>query len=267
MNTAPTLKVTFVRVERKCLYNESARTKGQPLIIDFNVLINGEHRATFVKWDRNSRRYTLSYVDDHRDIKLKTRPSQPDSYEDVATAPSQKDFLAIVNKALAQNRLPTLAQIAEKIAKDRQEAVAEAIKREQNVVASINTQMLNAAAPQLYSTLNLIAKSDDFNGDTFIKELQTLAKEALAKAGPLVSITPTKVITSEEAERRDLRVLGEGEHEYHVTLWGDSAPKVQIGIKAMSQVQAEKAALDWGRNSWWNDQRKIGIQTVELVVP
>lgn len=73
-------------------------------------------------------------------------------------------------------------------------------------------------------------------------------------------------VTADEAERRDLHHIGSGSFDYHVTLWGDSAPKVQIGVYANDPAKAELLAIQWGRAEWWRDERKIGIEKVELVL-
>lgn len=74
------------------------------------------------------------------------------------------------------------------------------------------------------------------------------------------------IITAEEAERRDLRVVESNGHaEYHVTLWGAEAPKVQMAVLANSPEEAEDKGLYWGRNVWWRDKREIGVEKVEQV--
>lgn len=73
------------------------------------------------------------------------------------------------------------------------------------------------------------------------------------------------IITAETADRRDLRPHGQGPLRFHITLWGDSAPKVLIEVRAGNGRRAEQFALAWGRCRWWRDARKIGIESVEWV--
>lgn len=83
-----------------------------------------------------------------------------------------------------------------------------------------------------------------------------LTKAKIAQAG-------VKVIDSEEFYRRDLQFIGEGSLDFHVTTWGDSGKKVQIGVRADSPLEAQRTALAWTRTSFYRDKRDIGIESVE----
>lgn len=83
-----------------------------------------------------------------------------------------------------------------------------------------------------------------------------LTKAKIADAG-------VKTIDADTFERRELKFIGEGAIDFHVTVWGDTAPKVQIGVHANTAFEAQSAALAWARTYWWRDRRDIGIETVE----
>lgn len=105
-------------------------------------------------------------------------------------------------------------------------------------------------------------------------EISQVAQQALAAAQTKAfELTKLKIaeaglksITEDEAERRDLRYIGEGVNSYHATVWGDAGRKVQIGVKANNPLEAISRALAWGRNSWWKDRRDLGIESLEQVV-
>lgn len=78
-----------------------------------------------------------------------------------------------------------------------------------------------------------------------------------------IAAASVKVIDSEEFYHRDLTFIGEGSLDFHVTVWGDSALKVQVGVRADSPLEAQRAALAWARTSWFHDKRDIGLEKVE----
>ena len=83
-----------------------------------------------------------------------------------------------------------------------------------------------------------------------------LTKAKIAQAG-------VKVVDAEEFYLRDLEFIGEGNLDFHITLWGASAPKVQIGVRADSPLEAQRTAMAWARTSWFRDKRDIGLEKVE----
>jgi len=82
---------------------------------------------------------------------------------------------------------------------------------------------------------------------------------------PKPPIVLVELIARVLAERRELQPFGRGPMCFHITLWGDSAPKVLIEVNAGNQRRAEQFALAWGRCRWWRDARTIGIERVELI--
>lgn len=83
-----------------------------------------------------------------------------------------------------------------------------------------------------------------------------LTKAKIAEVG-------VKVVDAETFYRRELTFIGEGSLHFHVTVWGDSALKVQVGVLANDVMSAQKTALVWARKSWFCDKRTLGIEKVE----
>jgi hypothetical protein len=72
-----------------------------------------------------------------------------------------------------------------------------------------------------------------------------------------------KFVDADTYDRRELDVIGDGPNEFHITLWGASAPKVQLGVRALDALDAQRQALTWARRAWFQDKRDIGIEKIE----
>jgi hypothetical protein len=93
--------VKFVKVARDCPSNNDPRP-GHRTIYDYNVMIDGEHRATFRRW-----RSTYNLVD----LAMNGIGFYDYERQSGAVVLAQSEFAALINRALAENQIPTVAEI------------------------------------------------------------------------------------------------------------------------------------------------------------
>ncbi|MGY3588057.1 hypothetical protein [Bradyrhizobium sp. USDA 4350] len=148
----PTIK--FVRVERDCDANRNARAAAEQvgtsprLIYDFDVMIDGEKRATMrrVVYGKG---YELQDADG--------RPLAPTQRNRVGReVDSKAEFLTIVTQLLDAGEIPTLTQLAEK-------REAEARERAEAIQAKKDSQRRAAIqhhAEAMYDALKTILTDD-----------------------------------------------------------------------------------------------------------
>lgn len=122
--------IRFERVLRDCLHNTSG---GRPSIYDFNVMIDGEHRATFRKWHTGVG-HDLRTVDDGELI---------DGYRYGLFF--KGDFPDVAAKNLQDGKIPTMAQYAERAEKRRVKAMQEDAER----AAACQAYMIKEAAEDM----------------------------------------------------------------------------------------------------------------------
>lgn len=138
--------IKFERFERDCQYNERCRKDGGRFIYDYRVMIDGEFRAVLSRDLGN--KYEL-YDAEHRPIHLGEGNWYPKHIG--SKIGHKKDFQGAISVALADNKIPTLAQLAElQQAEDFADAKAAADQREAERVRRIR-----AAAVDLYDVLKL----------------------------------------------------------------------------------------------------------------
>ena len=170
--------IEFQRIERDCPHNkrlrEGSATYG--LIYDFNVVINGEHRATFKKI-YGGVGYNLL---DTGGNSIK----EHDSNRYSMLARNQREFLPIITNLVEAGRIPTLQQMAEaKAEAERKKAQVAMIRAERERV-----QMMEAAGVDLYEALKpLIEYMRNNGGDEAFRDADgtgwlTRAERAIAKA-------------------------------------------------------------------------------------
>lgn len=145
----PTIK--FERFERECGHNEQARKDGSQLLYDYRVIIDGEFRALWSRQSYASRDelYRL-YDPDHRPILI-----DPEQYHKHmgAPVPNKAAFEAAIAEALAGNRIPTLAQLAE-LTKAEERARLAALVKAQEV---LRENRIESAAQALFDALEAAA--------------------------------------------------------------------------------------------------------------
>lgn len=138
-------KIEFKRVVRECPHNEKVQSaeKAGRLLIDWDVHINGERRATW-KASLVERRYVLT-IQSGEFYQPITKPSASGSYETAVEVKTKSDFAPTIEKLLADGRIPTIEQIeklkADKIRKERErkqaaEELAQAEARQARWIAS-----------------------------------------------------------------------------------------------------------------------------------
>ncbi len=135
--------IHFVRIERECAHNRELRAahgcRGNPrgLLLDFHVIIDGEHRATFSKTG-----YRPGYTLDGLTPNRHGGSCLFDSEEKTADAKSQAQFESVVREWLMRGLIPTLADYAK-----QREAIAArkfAESEKQRVAALMDENLANA---------------------------------------------------------------------------------------------------------------------------
>lgn len=136
--------IKFVRVERDCDANKSARKDAAQdgttprLIYDFDVMIDGEKRAAMDR-DAFGKGYYVQDADG--------RPVDPPlpHYRTGRKVDSKAEFLTIVSELLDAGKIPTLAEMAAKRdaeAQAKREKIA--AQKEKMRIAAINTHAAEA---------------------------------------------------------------------------------------------------------------------------
>jgi hypothetical protein len=142
-----TSNISFTRVERVCKHNEEQRAKGgKDIYYDFNVMIDGEHRATMSRHG-----YKRGYMLKDAGMANIRKPLAERHYSgacDFFEADSQKEFHDLVTKVLTLGLLPTLQQVADRKAEAEAKAAAnEARKAEEHriwLIKEAGVEMLAA---------------------------------------------------------------------------------------------------------------------------
>lgn len=114
------MTVHYLKVERECSYNSKPENTRQK-IYDYDVIIDGQHLATFRR-SFQRRRYSLYDLGGHPVIR---KLSERTGYHMTAEG-GQKDFEPIIKICMEENIIPSKAQIDERAAKQ-----AEALRLEQ----------------------------------------------------------------------------------------------------------------------------------------
>jgi hypothetical protein len=135
--------VELRKMERQCPHNTEVNQgkRNEKLIYDFEVLIDGDHRATWCH-DWGHRSYKLM-TPDHKD-----RITENDEYRSWVEAKDQGELLKLVHVCLQNGRIPTLAQYAqakrdaEKAEADKKAAELEEKRRQQ--VCDAGPELLSA---------------------------------------------------------------------------------------------------------------------------
>jgi hypothetical protein len=139
--------IKFKKTERVCGRNEAIRAgESGKLIYDYQVLVNGEHRADWCPLIYN-RGYELR-IPDHQDA-IQTKPGE--RYSSVKTA-AQALFPTIIQNLLDQGLLPTLEQLKQ-AQKDRELKEADAIAKEKE---RVRIAIIKEAGPQLLEALTAL---------------------------------------------------------------------------------------------------------------
>ena len=111
LKTVKAQKIEFVRVERNTTWNQNLRKEGKTrgIIYDFDVLIGGERRAI---WKRISfGNYYELFDGDHRRLMTRGEPGRVWSIRQIEVR-SQERFAAVIESALMDDLIPTLAEMA-----------------------------------------------------------------------------------------------------------------------------------------------------------
>jgi hypothetical protein len=134
---------------RDCGYNVGAEAEGKKLLIDYQVFINGEHRATLVKYATDSRKYNLY------DIRLRPiwvgRDKLHHSPYLGSTVETKKEFEDFIKAALVEGSIPTLLETVERdLAEKNEKKRLEAEKAEKE-----RQEKIRDAAPDLLAALQV----------------------------------------------------------------------------------------------------------------
>ncbi|UPK31839.1 hypothetical protein IVB18_26285 [Bradyrhizobium sp. 186] len=144
--------VKFVRVERDCPGNKNRRRDADAngtttrLIIDYNVLVDGEHRATMMSEGSFGRGYRLHDADG----RAICAPNRTWSTHLGETVEKKADFERVAAEYLANGRIPTIAAMAEQRKQEQEAARAERRERldrtRAHIVKSHGIELYNALA-------------------------------------------------------------------------------------------------------------------------
>lgn len=265
MSNTPKQEIKTIKTKRDCAYNMTVQGSGRQLIYDYVVVINNERRALIKQRFAHQRGFVLAHIDDGREIVKTVHFNHGATGQVAVTFSSTKEFIPGLQQALDDGLIPTLQQISERKAHQKQQEIDKIIKEEQDLVENMNRNRLHAAAEGLYAALKLIAADHS----TSAEELRKIARETIQLAEPQLKLAKTEVISKSEATHyHDVMTINSdacAANQYIATMWGEGGRKVIIKVVANSQIEAEGIAKQWGRDSWWKDSREIGIECVTRV--
>lgn len=171
-------KLEFIKTLRDCGFNQKQPPGSRRLIYDYHVMVDGEHRATFKSEGNLGVGYR--FVDaEGRAIFLGDKPSL---IELGACVRAKHEFKYMARTALLKGRIPTAAQIAQRVAEREQtqaaRSAAEADERRE--------RMRELAVPEMYAALQLVLHWwNNKDGTTAVRDRDAAikaAKAAIAKA-------------------------------------------------------------------------------------
>lgn len=160
-------KIHFEEVVRDCGYNRQAEENGDKLLKDLRVIIAGEYRAILSRCSPGERGYHIFDID-HRPLYL-------DEWRRASLQGQKVDSRAGAHKfikdMLLNNRIPTMAQIEQKRAEEKEATQAkEAAEKEAKKL-----RIIQAAAPRLFADLKgwfpLIEGSFEGRSDEYDKAI------------------------------------------------------------------------------------------------
>lgn len=171
-------KIEFKRELRDCPRNTDLQKAGekQGLLYDFAVMIDGERRGTFAKIG-----YGRGY--DLMDADREPIREKEDTWGRMGIkAESQDRFQMWIEKALAAERIPTLAEIAKRKAeKARKAAKAKAAK-----LAELQKRQIQSLGPRMLDVLKAIAK-EAASADTSAT-LRTISEQSFRAVRAVIAL-------------------------------------------------------------------------------